>query len=117
MTTRSHRPQVLHSAEKSSTNAIDAGANNFIAAMKWSAVVHSLSLSEKESAIAALLLRGYSQHQIAAEMRISVHTVHTHLERLYRKLDVHSGKAVIARLFQAYVETTQPRIGRQARLP
>lgn len=109
MPTKFHPPS-LHSAEISPSNAIDRYPEDFIGAMKWSAVVHNLSLSERESAIAALLLRGHSQPQIAAEMKISVHTVHTHLERLYRKLGVHSGKAVIAKLFQVYVETSQSQI-------
>jgi ATP/maltotriose-dependent transcriptional regulator MalT len=56
----------------------------------WSAISRALDLSDRESAIVQLLMQDQSERVIAEELQISSHTVHTHLERLYRKLSVTS---------------------------
>ena len=71
----------------------------------WVALVRSLGLSGREAQIAQLLLAADDREDaIAAALEISPHTVHTHLERLYRKLGVTSRSQVVARMFQKYVE-------------
>lgn len=53
--------------------------------------------------IAGLLLNHQTETAIAQDLHISAHTVHSHIERLYRKLDVHSQSELIIRLFETYV--------------
>ena len=71
----------------------------------WRAIAGSLGLSEREAQIARLLLSDDNREDtIATVLAISPHTVHTHLERLYRKLGVTSRCHVVARIFRRYVE-------------
>jgi DNA-binding CsgD family transcriptional regulator len=76
---------------------------NFISDSSWSAIVTSLGLSGRESQIARMILGDASEAAIASMLAISPHTVHTHLERLCRKLRVTSRCQVAVRIFQQYV--------------
>ncbi len=48
------------------------------------------NLTERETEIVELLPKGYSNKEIANHLRISEHTVETHLDRIFRKLQVKS---------------------------
>ncbi len=48
------------------------------------------NLTERETEIVELLPKGYSNKEIANQLRISEHTVETHLDRIFRKLQVKS---------------------------
>lgn len=48
------------------------------------------NLTERETEIVKLLPKGYSNKEIANHLRISAHTVETHLDRIFRKLQVKS---------------------------
>jgi DNA-binding CsgD family transcriptional regulator len=76
----------------------------FLPPQAWLALSRSLQLSEREAQVVRLILRDESEAGIATALGISSHTVHTHLERLYRKLNVTSRCQVVIRLFRAYVE-------------
>lgn len=47
-----------------------------------------LTLREKE--VLELIIKGYSNPQIASELFVSIHTVKAHLESIYNKFNVHS---------------------------
>ena len=51
-------------------------------------LVAQLELSKRELEILNLLARGYSNHEIAAKLFVSVSTVKTHIQNLFEKLDV-----------------------------
>jgi DNA-binding NarL/FixJ family response regulator len=53
-------------------------------------VVQLQSLTKRERAVLVLLGRGLEFDEIADRLSISEHTVRTHLQNLYRKLNVHS---------------------------
>ena len=53
------------------------------------------ALSERESQILARLLRGYSTAAIRNELVIAKGTVDTHIQRIYRKCDVHSRQELV----------------------
>jgi DNA-binding CsgD family transcriptional regulator len=76
----------------------------FLDDVQWQSIAEALQLSRRESEITRLLLDDQTEWSIAAQLSISRHTVHTHLERLYRKLEVTSRSQVIMRVFQTYVE-------------
>lgn len=70
----------------------------------WQSIVRSLGLSDREAQVAGLILGdGSCETAMAASLSISPHTVHTHLERIYRKLRVTSRSQVVSRIFQLYV--------------
>lgn len=47
--------------------------------------------------------------RIAMTLNISQHTVHTHIERLYRKLNVNSRSELLVRVFGEFVTTQAAR--------
>jgi DNA-binding CsgD family transcriptional regulator len=76
----------------------------FLTESDWGAIVDVLRLSEREGAIISSAMDGASETAIARILGISQHTVHTHLERLHRKLHVTTRPQLIARIFAAYVD-------------
>ncbi|MFV0308680.1 MAG: LuxR C-terminal-related transcriptional regulator [Desertimonas sp.] len=66
------------------------------------ATARLVDLSDRESEVLALIARGLTNAQIAAELFLSVETVKTYVKRLYSKLDVHNRAqaAVAASSFQ-----------------
>ena len=77
--------------------------SSFITAADWTRISASLRLSTRESEIARLALTDVSETTIADRLAISKHTVHSHIERLYRKLAIRSRSQLVVKLFEAYV--------------
>lgn len=69
----------------------------------WRDVAHSLHLSPRELQIVKLALDDQCEVAIARHLGISSHTVHTHFERLYRKLSVASRVELVVRIFAEYL--------------
>jgi DNA-binding CsgD family transcriptional regulator len=63
-------------------------------------IIHSGRLTERELKIAQLASDGLANKQIAAILGISVHTVATHLRRIFRKLNVNSRAAIGIQLIE-----------------
>ena len=80
-----------------------AVAEPFLDAESWTVISRALGLSPREAQIVSLMLEDETEDAIAARLGISAHTVHTHVERLFRKLCVSSRCQVIVRIFQEYV--------------
>ena len=74
----------------------------------WAHLNRKLRLSPREAEIIQRLSSDESEDSIGYHLGISRHTVHSHLERLYRKLDVSSRTQVVIRLFQEYVTQLPP---------
>ncbi|MEI6605594.1 MAG: response regulator transcription factor [Verrucomicrobiota bacterium] len=62
-------------------------------------------LSDRELDVLRLLARGQVNKEIAAELNLSFHTIHTLVRRIYEKLHVHTRREAVARFHQA----NQPR--------
>ena len=54
-------------------------------------------MSERELEVLQLIASGKTNRRIATELYVSVGTVKTHLNNLYRKLDAHSRTQALAR--------------------
>ena len=81
---------------------------------QWAALARSLSLSGRELEILQCIFDDSSEAAMALELGISSHTVHTHLERLYRKLGVTSRCAAAVRVFAEHCRQQSPAsIGRR----
>lgn len=67
-------------------------------------------LTPREVSILVLLSEGRSQREVAAALNISPHTVDSHVRKIYRKLDVRSQTAAVAKaiLTGALVMDTGP---------
>jgi len=57
-----------------------------------------LKLSPREIEIIQLFMHSLRETEIAVELRISTHTVHTHVGRLYRRLNVASAAELMIRI-------------------
>lgn len=57
---------------------------------KMEAVAADTTLTSRESEILNTIARGFTYAETAQLLNISLETVHTHLQRIYRKLAVHS---------------------------
>ena len=55
---------------------------------------HDLSARQRD--VLRLLLQGHSEKQVAADLGVSTHTVHTHVKRLYSEFDVSSRGELLA---------------------
>ena len=58
-------------------------------------------LSPQERAVLNLSAKGYHYEEIAALMQVSHHTVETYVKRSYRKLQVHSKSAAVAKALRS----------------
>ncbi len=74
------------------------GMGEFPSPARWRLIAERSRLSDRESSICLGLLRDQKELAIAMDLGISVHTVHTHIERLYRKLNVNSRIALAVKL-------------------
>jgi len=54
-------------------------------------------LTAREHDVLTLLVRGFSYKMIAAELKLSVETVHTHIKSIYAKLHVNSKSEAVAK--------------------
>jgi len=57
----------------------------------------SARLTSREMEVLQLLARGCTYIQVGDRLRMSVHTVESHVKNVYRKLDVHSARAAVWR--------------------
>lgn len=71
---------------------------------QWLALARALQLSDRELEIVQCIFDDHTEAGMARQLGISAHTIHTHLERLYRKLGVSTRCAAVVRVFDEYVK-------------
>lgn len=74
-------------------------------------------LTTTETRLAALASEGLSNREIASALHISVHTVESHLTRIYRKLDIRSRAALGPRLNSSQMLSRPPESSSSSRPP
>lgn len=67
---------------------------------QWAAIARSLNLSPRELGIVKFIFDDKSEEGIAFGLDISRHTVHTYLNRLYRKTGVNSRCQLLVHVFR-----------------
>jgi DNA-binding NarL/FixJ family response regulator len=80
----------------------------FLQDREWSAIVASLRLCKRETEVVSGIIAGESEARLAERLGISTHTVHTYIDRLYRRLAVRSRCELVVRIFEVYVTATRP---------
>jgi DNA-binding NarL/FixJ family response regulator len=73
-------------------------------------IANSLRISDRELQIIQGIFDGRKELAIADDLTISVHTVHTHLERLYRKLNVSSRVGLVLSILSEYLSSLPPSV-------
>jgi DNA-binding NarL/FixJ family response regulator len=99
---RRHRPVRARAIWNGGKPAPPVGRSVF-SAEAWQRVTNVLALSGRESQILQAVFEDQKERCIAANLGISSHTVHTHLERIYRKLHVSSRVELVVRVFAEYL--------------
>lgn len=74
----------------------------------WRRIRKHLRMSEREFEIAQALFDDMNESEIADTLGISPHTVHTHLERLYRKTGVSSRVQLVVFVLHEYMDLSDP---------
>ena len=72
----------------------------------WQEIARSLALSARELQIVRGIFDDHTDFAIAADLGISPHTVHTHIERLHHKLSVADRVELVLRVMQEFVALT-----------
>lgn len=75
------------------------GSRSVLTEDEWLSIVASLRLSDREFQIVQCIFDGDKETTIANSLDLSPHTVHTYIERLYRKLGVASRCELLIRIF------------------
>ncbi len=70
---------------------------------RWSAIRRTLNISPRELQIVQAMFLGHREEEIARDLSISRYTVHTHLGRMYRKLQVDGCPGLLLRVFRAHL--------------
>ena len=71
---------------------------------EWIAIKGAFKLSRREFEVLQSVFDDLAQRQIALRLGISTHTVHTHIERLYKKLGVSSRGELLVRVFAHHLK-------------
>jgi DNA-binding NarL/FixJ family response regulator len=74
----------------------------------WQGIANSLRISDRELQIIQEIFDDRKESAIADDLTISVHTVHTHLERLYRKLGVNTRVGLVVYILSEYLSSLPP---------
>jgi DNA-binding NarL/FixJ family response regulator len=69
----------------------------------WDSVAGALRLSRRELDIVRGMFDGLTEFAIASRLRISLRTVHTHVERLHRKLGVTHQVTLVLRVMAEFL--------------
>ena len=70
----------------------------------WERVAGKLGLSPRHTEVARSALADQSEEDIAQALGVSQRTVHTHVERLHEKLEVHTRVQLVTLVFATYLE-------------
>jgi len=72
----------------------------------WKAIGQSLKFSGRELEIVRGIFEDRTESAIAADLQISPHTVHTHVERLHHKLRVANRMQLVLRVMDEFLNLT-----------
>ena len=72
----------------------------------WGEVARSLRLSGREMQVVRGVFDDRKEFAIACELGIALRTVHTHIERLYRKLAVKNRVELVLRVMEEFLALT-----------
>ena len=82
---------------------VGSASSNCIGAESWERLAVKLDLSRRQLEITRCIFDGLSEPAIGSLLGVAGSTVHTHLDRLYRKLQVHGRCELVVAIFISYV--------------
>ena len=93
------------SAKSLTLKPISRSGRSILPYAAWSMIANSLRISNRELQIIQGIFDDQKEFAIALDLTISVHTVHSHLERLYRKLGVGSRVELVLCILSEYLSS------------
>lgn len=81
----------------------DSLAHDILSQAEWTDIGTQLALSQRELEIVQLIFDGCIEYQIARDLGISIHTVHTYIKRIYVKLNIHDQRELIVKVFSVFI--------------
>jgi DNA-binding NarL/FixJ family response regulator len=102
------RDGVLENSVRPKAEAIVHRDRSILPHDAWTRIANSLRISDRELQIIQEIFDDRKESAIADELTISVHTVHTHLERLYRKLGVSTRVGLVVCILSEYLSSLAP---------
>jgi len=72
----------------------------------WQEIAHTLGITQRELQMVQSVFDNLPEAAIARRFRISAHTVHTHLNRLFKKLTVTTRAELVLRVMEQLVTLT-----------
>ena len=88
--------------DNSSASVVEADTTLF-SKEEWRTLADAMELSPRALQIVSRLLTNATEAEISAELGISRHTVHAHIERVYRKLNVRSRVDLTVRVVSQFL--------------
>lgn len=83
--------------------------SDILSSAQWQDVCTRLKLSDRELEVVVGVFDDLKEAAIASRLGISAHTVHTHLERLYRKLGVNGRGRMIIEVLAEHLMSSRER--------
>jgi DNA-binding NarL/FixJ family response regulator len=80
--------------------------SSMLSGAAWVAIAGSFDLSKRQIEIIHAVLDDATEYTIGQDLGISLHTVHTHLERIYHKLGVHDRIELVLRVLAEFLRLT-----------
>jgi DNA-binding CsgD family transcriptional regulator len=80
--------------------------SSYLTPHAWQVIAKRLELSPRELEVTIDLCSDLKELAIAHRLKISPHTVHTHIGRLHEKLSVKSHAQLIARIFSELLDAS-----------
>lgn len=80
--------------------------SHMISELGWQAIAGELDLTQRQLEIVRCVFDDQTEFAIAQELGISQHTVHTHLERLHKKLGVHGRLDLVLLVLATFLRLT-----------
>lgn len=83
-------------------NSID-GTSAIFSVDEWARIQRRLQFTDRQLEIVQLFFDGHSERRIAFILGVTYDTVHTHVKRIYRKLDVTDQRQLLVRVFAEHL--------------
>ena len=96
-------PGAITMAAMRAAALVGSAPSNCLGAESWGRLAAALELSPRQLEIARCIFDGLSEPAIGRLLGVTASTVHTHLDRLYRKLQVHGRCELVVAIFTHYV--------------
>ena len=105
------RFQTVNSSASSGPKTSRANARpgrSVLSKRQWLSLARALPLSERELEIVQCIFDDHTGPAMARQLGISVHTINTHMERLYRQLGVNTRSAAVVCVFAEHLNQHSP---------